>query len=125
MKAVHAFSKGRVLSLFGCGGDRDRTKRPLMGEIGARNSDFVIVTSDNPRTEDPAAIVRAVEEGVKRTDTPYVAIVNRKEAIQYALSILKPDDILVIAGKGHENYQEIMGVKHHFDDRETVEELLS
>lgn len=125
LKAVHAFSKGRVLSLFGCGGDRDRTKRPLMGEIGARNSDFVIVTSDNPRTEDPAAIVRAVEEGVRRTDTPYVAIVNRREAIQYALSILKPDDILVIAGKGHENYQEIMGVKHHFDDRETVEELLS
>lgn len=125
LKAVHAFSKGRVLSLFGCGGDRDRTKRPLMGEIGARHSDFVIVTSDNPRTEEPEAIVRAVEEGVKRTDTPYVSIVNRREAIAYALSVMQEGDILVIAGKGHENYQEIMGVKHHFDDRETVEELLS
>lgn len=123
--AVREFSKGRVLSLFGCGGDRDRAKRPLMGEIGGRHSDFVIVTSDNPRTENPEAIVRAVEEGVKRSATPYVSIVNRKEAIAYALSIMQPDDILVIAGKGHENYQEIHGVKYHFDDKEVVEELLN
>jgi UDP-N-acetylmuramoyl-L-alanyl-D-glutamate--2,6-diaminopimelate ligase len=124
LTSVREFAKARVVSLFGCGGDRDRTKRPLMGEIGGRHSDFVVVTSDNPRTENPDDIVRAVELGVKKSGTPYVSIVNRKEAIAYALGILEPDDILVIAGKGHENYQEINGVKHHFDDREIVEELL-
>lgn len=124
LTSVRGFAKARVLSLFGCGGDRDRTKRPLMGEIGGRYSDFVIVTSDNPRTENPDDIVRAVEPGVQKSGTPYVAITNRKEAIEYALSILEPDDILVIAGKGHENYQEINGVKHHFDDREIVETIL-
>ncbi len=124
LTSVHAFAKARIVSLFGCGGDRDRTKRPLMGEIGGRHSDFVVVTSDNPRTENPDDIVKAVELGVQKSGTPYVSIVNRKEAIAYALSILEPDDILVIAGKGHENYQEINGVKHHFDDREIVEELL-
>ena len=124
LTSVRAFAKARVVSLFGCGGDRDRTKRPLMGEIGGRHSDFVVVTSDNPRTENPDDIVRAVELGVQKSGTPYVSIVNRREAIAYALSILEPEDILVIAGKGHENYQEINGVKHHFDDREIVEEIL-
>ena len=124
LTSVRAFAKARVVSLFGCGGDRDRTKRPLMGEIGGRHSDFVVVTSDNPRTENPDDIVKAVELGVQKSGTPYVSIVNRREAIAYALSTLEPDDILVIAGKGHENYQEINGVKHHFDDREIVEELL-
>ena len=124
LTSVREFAKARVVSLFGCGGDRDRTKRPLMGEIGGRHSDFVVVTSDNPRTENPEDIVRAVELGVQKSGTPYVSIVNRREAIAYALSILEPEDILVIAGKGHENYQEINGVKHHFDDREIVEELL-
>jgi UDP-N-acetylmuramoyl-L-alanyl-D-glutamate--2,6-diaminopimelate ligase len=124
LTSVRAFAKARVISLFGCGGDRDRTKRPIMGEIGGRHSDFVVVTSDNPRTENPDDIVRAVELGVQKSGTPFVSIVNRKEAIAYALSILNPDDILVIAGKGHENYQEINGVKHHFDDREIVEEIL-
>ena len=124
LTSVRAFAKARVISLFGCGGDRDRTKRPLMGEIGGRHSDFVVVTSDNPRTENPDDIVRAVELGVQKSGTPYVSIVNRREAIAYALSILEPEDILVIAGKGHENYQEINGVKHHFDDHEIVEEIL-
>ncbi len=123
LTSVHAFAKARIVSLFGCGGDRDRTKRPIMGEIGGRHSDFVVVTSDNPRTENPDDIVRAVELGVQKSGTPYVSIVNRREAIAYALSILEPDDILVIAGKGHENYQEINGVKHPFDDRETVRRL--
>ena len=124
LTSVRAFAKARVVSLFGCGGDRDRTKRPLMGEIGGRHSDFVVVTSDNPRTENPDEIVRAVEIGVQKSGTPYASIVNRRDAIEYALSILEPDDVLVIAGKGHENYQEINGVKHHFDDREIVEDLL-
>ena len=95
-----------------------------MGEIGGRHSDFVIVTSDNPRSERPEAIIRSIEEGVKKSGTPYVSIENRREAIAYALDMLQPHDILVIAGKGHENYQEINGVKHHFDDKEVVEELL-
>ena len=124
LTTVRAFAKARVLSLFGCGGDRDRAKRPLMGEIGGRHSDYVIITSDNPRAEEPESIVKAIEEGVKKSGAPYTVIVNRREAIAYALSILEENDILVIAGKGHENYQEINGVKHHFDDKEIVEELL-
>ncbi len=124
LTTVRAFAKARVLSLFGCGGDRDRAKRPLMGEIGGRHSDYVIITSDNPRSEEPETIVKAIEEGVKKSGAPYTVIVNRREAIAYALSILEENDILVIAGKGHENYQEINGVKHHFDDKEIVEELL-
>ena len=124
LTSVRQFAKARVISLFGCGGDRDRSKRPLMGEIGGRHSDFVVVTSDNPRTENPEDIVRAVELGVQKSGTPYRSIINRREAIAFALSMLEADDILVIAGKGHENYQEINGVKHHFDDREIVEELL-
>lgn len=124
LTTVQGFSTARVLALFGCGGDRDRAKRPLMGEIAGRHSDYVIVTSDNPRSEDPDSIIRAIEDGVKKTGTPYRTVTNRREAIAEALSMLGPHDILVIAGKGHENYQEINGVKHHFDDREVVEELL-
>ena len=124
LTSVRQFAKARVVSLFGCGGDRDRSKRPLMGEIGGRHSDFVVVTSDNPRTENPEDIVRAVELGVQKSGTPYRSIINRRATIAFALSMLEADDILVIAGKGHENYQEINGVKHHFDDREIVEELL-
>lgn len=122
--AVRAFARAKVFCLFGCGGDRDRAKRPLMGEIGGRHADYVIVTSDNPRSEEPEAIVKAIEEGVKKSGTPYTVIVNRKEAIAAALSMLGENDILVIAGKGHENYQEINGVKYHFDDKEIVEEML-
>lgn len=124
LMAVRAFAKAHVYTLFGCGGDRDRAKRPLMGEISGKHSDFVIVTSDNPRSEDPDSIIRAIEEGVKKSGVPYICITNRREAIVYALSLLKQDDILVIAGKGHENYQEINGVKYHFDDKEEVEALL-
>ena len=124
LTTVRSFAKARVIALFGCGGDRDRAKRPLMGEIGGRNADYVIVTSDNPRSENPEAIIRSIEDGVKKTGTPYVAILDRREALKYALDMMKEDDILVVAGKGHENYQEINGVKHHFDDKEIVEELL-
>ncbi len=124
LSTVRGFAKARVVALFGCGGDRDRAKRPLMGEIAGRHADYVIVTSDNPRSESPESIVKTIEDGVKKTGVPYTVIVNRKEAIAYALDNLQPDDILVIAGKGHENYQEIKGVKYHFDDKEVVEELL-
>ncbi|MDD3401346.1 MAG: UDP-N-acetylmuramoyl-L-alanyl-D-glutamate--2,6-diaminopimelate ligase [Eubacteriales bacterium] len=125
LTTVHGFAKARVIVVFGCGGDRDKAKRPIMGEIGGRHSDYAIITSDNPRTEDPMTIISEVEAGVKRTGTPYVVIENRAEAIGHALQVAKENDIIVIAGKGHENYQEINGVKHHFDDKEVVEELLS
>ncbi|MDO4544154.1 MAG: UDP-N-acetylmuramoyl-L-alanyl-D-glutamate--2,6-diaminopimelate ligase [Clostridia bacterium] len=124
LNTCKGFARARVISVFGCGGDRDRAKRPIMGEIGGSHSDFVVITSDNPRTEEPMRIIEEIEAGVKRTSTPYKVIENRKQAIAFALSIAKPHDIIVIAGKGHENYQEINGVKHHFDDKETVEELL-
>lgn len=124
LKTVRGFSKGRVICVFGCGGDRDRAKRPIMGEIAGRFSEFAVITSDNPRTEDPMTIIDSIEEGMKRSGTNYTIIESRKEAIRYALSMAKKDDVIMIAGKGHENYQEINGTKYHFDDKEIVEELL-
>jgi len=125
IKAAREFSPGRVVTLFGCGGDRDRKKRPLMGAIAAENSDYVIVTSDNPRTEDPAAIISDILEGMKNTATPYRVIENRKEAIHWALGSSKTDDVLILAGKGHETYQIIGNEKKHFDERIIIEEYLN
>ncbi|MDO4492693.1 MAG: UDP-N-acetylmuramoyl-L-alanyl-D-glutamate--2,6-diaminopimelate ligase [Clostridia bacterium] len=124
LNTIRDFAKARVITVFGCGGNRDRAKRPIMGEVAGRFSEFAVVTSDNPRNEKPMDIIDAVEEGVKRSGTPYTVIENRKDAITYALSIAEKDDIVLVAGKGHENYQEINGVKYHFDDREIVEDLL-
>ena len=124
LKTVQQFAKGRVICVFGCGGDRDRAKRPIMGEIAGRFSEFAVITSDNPRTEDPMTIIDSIEEGMKRSGTKYTVIENRKEAIRYALASAQNDDVIMIAGKGHENYQEINGTKYHFDDKEIVEELL-
>ena len=124
LTSVQEFARGRVITVFGCGGDRDNRKRPIMGEMGARYSDFCVVTSDNPRTEDPNKIIDMVLEGVQKTACPYVVIENRREAIKYALHMAKKDDVVVLAGKGHENYQEINGVKHPFDEKVIVEELL-
>ncbi len=125
LKTVRGFAKGRVITVFGCGGDRDRAKRPIMGEIAGRYSDKLVVTSDNPRSEDPFTIIDAIEEGVKKSGCAYVKIEQRREAIQYALEKAQESDVIVVAGKGHETYQEINGVKHHFDDKETVMELLA
>ena len=116
LKTVRGFAAGRVVTLFGCGGDRDHAKRPIMGEVAGRYSDFLIVTSDNPRSEDPMAIIQDIEEGVKNE--------NRREAIRYALENARKNDVIILAGKGHENYQEINGGKHHFDEKEIVAELL-
>lgn len=124
LTAVREFARGRVISLFGCGGDRDRLKRPIMGEISGRLADYSILTSDNPRTEDPYAILRAVEEGIKKTDGKYEVIENRRDAIRRALEMGEEGDIIVLAGKGHETYQEIMGVKRPFDEKVVVRELL-
>lgn len=120
LRAVRGFAKGRVIALFGCGGDRDRTKRPKMGKIAADLADFCVVTSDNPRTEDPKAIIDDILEGMQGTKTPMEVIVERPEAIHWALAHAKKDDVIVLMGKGHETYQEINHVKHHMDEREIV-----
>ena len=120
LRAVRGFARGRVVALFGCGGDRDRTKRPKMGKIAADLADFCIVTSDNPRTEDPKTIIDDILEGMKGTKTPMQVIVDRPEAIHWALAHAKKDDIIVLMGKGHETYQEVNHVKHHMDEREIV-----
>lgn len=125
LTAVREFARGRVISVFGCGGDRDHLKRPIMGEISGRLADYSILTSDNPRTEDPFDILRSVEEGIKPTGGEYVVIENRREAIRHALSVGREGDIIVLAGKGHETYQEIMGVKRPFDEKIVVRELLA
>lgn len=120
IETVQDFAKGDVITLFGCGGDRDNTKRPIMGEIAGRLSDFCIITSDNPRTEDPQAIVDQIEEGIKKTDGRYKVIPDRREAIAYALDHAKKDDVIILAGKGQETYQIIGREKHDFDERSVV-----
>ena len=114
----------RLITIFGCGGDRDHAKRPEMGKIATRKSTLAIITSDNPRTEDPAAIIKEIEAGVEPQNfSKYTSIPDRKEAIKMAIKFAEPRDIILLAGKGHEDYQEINGVKHHFDDKETIVEL--
>lgn len=123
---AQAFAKGRVITVFGCGGDRDRTKRPLMGEMAAKLSDYCVVTSDNPRTEDPEQILKDILPGVEKHMKPetYHVEVDRRTAIQYAVQMAQPGDVILLAGKGHENYQEVNGVKHHFDDYEVAQEAI-
>lgn len=124
LKTARGFAKGRVVCIVGCGGNRDAKKRPIMGEIAGKNADFTVVTSDNPRFEDPMAIIEDILPGIQRTGAEYTVIENRREAILYSLKNCKKDDIIILAGKGHEDYQEICGVKHHFDEKEVVAELL-
>ncbi|MBC2721389.1 UDP-N-acetylmuramoyl-L-alanyl-D-glutamate--2,6-diaminopimelate ligase [Desulfosporosinus sp.] len=122
VRTARDFTKGRLITVFGCGGDRDRTKRPLMGEVAARGSDFLFVTSDNPRTEDPDQIIKEILTGVSGVD--YIALADRREAIGRACQQAKPGDTILIAGKGHETYQ-IFGTEvHPFDDREVAREAL-
>ena len=124
LHAVKSYTRGRVISVFGCGGDRDSAKRPQMGEISGMVADFTIITSDNPRTEDPQKIVDQIEEGIKKTKGKYTVIVDRVEAIRYAINMASKKDIIVLAGKGHEPYQEINGVKHPFDERVIVNQII-
>ena len=115
----------RLITVFGCGGDRDHGKRPEMGKIASSKSTLAIITSDNPRTENPTDIIKEIEAGIEpQFFSKYTAIPDRKEAIKMAIKFAEPKDIILVAGKGHETYQEINGVKHHFDDRETIVELL-
>ena len=134
LRSVRSLTPKRLLTVFGCGGDRDRGKRPLMGQAAGRLSDLVVLTSDNPRSEDPQRILAdaergLVEAGVPRLDEPaalaaarrgYVILADRRAAIRAALDGARPGDVVVIAGKGHEDYQIIGTRKHHFDDREEV-----
>ncbi len=125
LSAVRGFCEGRLISVFGCGGDRDPIKRPIMGRIGARLSDLAIITSDNPRTEDPEAIIADIVPGARESGGDYEVVVDRRAAIRHAMDIAGENDIIVLAGKGHETYQEINGVKHHMDEREIVADILA
>ncbi len=118
-------ASGRVVALFGCGGDRDRAKRPIMGQIGVSLSDFAIITSDNPRTEEPEAIISDIVSGVKEPKSKYTVIEDRTEAIHYAIDKHQPNDVIILAGKGHETYQIIGREKHHMDEREIVADYLA
>ena len=125
LSSVKDYCKGRLIAVFGCGGDRDPIKRPIMGKIGTDIADIAVITSDNPRTEDPMKIIEDVLKGVDSEKKSYEVIENRPKAIQYAMDIARKNDIIVLAGKGHETYQEICGVKHHLDEREVVEAYLA
>lgn len=121
---ARSVARARVICVFGCGGDRDRSKRPLMGRVALQNSDFAIITSDNPRTEDPEEIIREIESGVPSGSTSYTCIVSRREAIGRALEMARQNDLVILAGKGHETYQILDTGKVHFDEREVVREAL-
>lgn len=122
LNTVRGFVRNRIIVVFGCGGDRDATKRPIMGEIASRLADVVVVTSDNPRGEEPMAIINQILPGVNRETAEVYVNESRRDAIHYALSIAEKGDVVLLAGKGHETYQEINGVKHHMDEREIVAE---
>lgn len=126
LATIKKLKKGfeQVITVVGCGGDRDRTKRPVMATVACEHSDKVIFTSDNPRSEDPGQIIKDMEEGLAPAyKRKYISIVDRKEAIKTAISLAKEEDIILVAGKGHEKYQEIKGVRNHFDDKEEVKEF--
>ena len=124
LSAVKSYTRGKVISVFGCGGDRDKAKRPIMGEISGRIADFTFITSDNPRTEKPEEIVAEIEKGIKKTKGNYKVVVDRTEAIKEAIAMATKLDIIVLAGKGHEPYQEINGEKLPYDERIIVKEII-
>lgn len=125
LKTARDLTTGRIITVFGCGGDRDKTKRQPMGRVAGQSSDFVIITSDNPRTEDPLKIIQEIEIGVKETGTEYLAISDRRQGIFEAVTKARSGDVVIIAGKGHETYQLIDNEKFHFDDREVAAEALA
>lgn len=124
LQAVKSYTRGRVISVFGCGGDRDKAKRPNMGAISGKIANYTIITSDNPRTEDPEAIISQIEEGIKKTKGNYECITDRTEAIKKAIKMANKNDIIVLAGKGHESYQEINNQKFDYDERKIIKEII-
>lgn len=125
LKTIKGFAQGRIITVFGCGGDRDKAKRPVMGEIAVKFSDYLIVTSDNPRSENPQEIMKDILKGCKNAEITVETIENRRKAIERALAIGEKDDIILLAGKGHETYQILGDKKIHFDEREIVSEYLN
>jgi len=125
IKAMREISKGKIITVFGCGGNRDKTKRPIMGEIAGNLSDFVVITSDNPRKEDPMTIINEIEQGTLKTTCDYLKIEDRKEAIFTALDKASSGDVVIIAGKGHETYQILGDTTIHFDDKEILIEYFN
>ncbi len=124
LSALRPFASGRLIVLFGCGGNRDREKRPVMGATAARLSDFAVLTSDNPRYEDPMAILAQIEAGFRTVSEKYVVIEERERAIAYALSLLQKGDVLLLAGKGGETYREVMGIKYDYNDKDVIKSIL-
>ena len=125
LKSVRDITRGRIINVFGCGGNRDKTKRPIMGEISGAIANYTIITSDNPRMEDPNTIISEIEKGISNITHNYCKLENRKLAIEYALSIAQKGDTILVLGKGAENYQDIQGTKYHFCDAEVVNECLA
>lgn len=124
IEALRLHCKGKLVCLFGCGGNRDKSKRPIMGEVAAKKCDFSVLTSDNPRYEDPLDIISEIEKGYRRFSMKYVVVPDRKKAIEYALERLQKGDVLLVAGKGGEEEQEIMGIKYPFDDNDIIEKII-
>ncbi len=124
LKSLKKLCMGKLYCLFGCGGNRDRTKRPLMGKVAAEYSDFCIITSDNPRYEDPYDIISEIESGIKPTGKKYVTVSEREVATEYAIRLLEKGDVLLVAGKGGEHYQEIMGIKHSYNDNTVIKNII-
>ena len=124
LSSVRQFAKGRVIALFGCGGDRDKTKRPLMAQKAAENADYLIITSDNPRTENPDEIIEDIIPGINGKGTSCAIISDRTQAIDYAIKNAREGDVIVLCGKGHETYQIIGDEKIHYDEREIVKRIL-
>lgn len=124
LQALKGLCKGKLYCLFGCGGNRDKSKRPLMGAVAAKYSDFCIITSDNPRYEDPYDIISEIEQGIKPFNKSYVTVTEREVATEYALRLLNEGDVLLVAGKGGEKYQEIMGIKHFYNDNTVIKKII-
>ena len=124
LATLKEYEHGRLVCVFGCGGNRSRLRRFEMGEVSGRLADLTVITSDNPRFEEPQAIIDDIVTGIGKTDGEHIEICDRKEAIAWAIDHGQPGDIIVLAGKGHEDYQEIKGVKHHMDERELIADIL-
>lgn len=124
LTAIKAYKPKRLVSLFGCGGNRSKDRRYEMGEVSGNMADFTIITSDNPRFEEPLDIMEDIKIGIGKTEGQYISIADRKEAIRYSIMHAEEEDVIVLAGKGHEDYQEICGVKHHMDERDLIREIL-
>jgi UDP-N-acetylmuramoyl-L-alanyl-D-glutamate--2,6-diaminopimelate ligase len=125
LSSLKKLCNGKLYCLFGCGGNRDKTKRPLMGKVAAKYADFLIITSDNPRYEDAYEIISQIESGVKECGKNYVTVTDRASATEYAIKLIGDGDILLVAGKGGENYQEIMGIKHSYNDNMIIKKIIS